>query len=211
MPENSEVAWPGLVGALFFDVQDAMSRQEAEDTPTSRRALVRALIAGVEGLAWMYREHVLEIAGEMDLLSEPERHALLESSFSVGEDGRISEQKRFLSTVAMVRLITRIAAKCAPGNAPDFGVEGWTHLKQTIALRNRITHPKAETDMGISIDEIACAKSAFFWFADLVLGVMDRTTKTFRDFADRMWEVLSMLKAGDERALALYHRLQEDE
>ena len=211
MSDNSEVPWPGLIGALFFDVQDAISRQESNDTLTNRRALIRALIAGVEGLAWMYREHVLEIAETMEVLSEPERQALSESSFSVSEDGRISEQHRFLSTVAMVRLITRIAMKYAPGKQPDFGVEGWTNLKQTIALRNRITHPKAEMDLEISTDEIARAKSAFFWFADLVMGVMDQTTETFRSFTGRLWEVLRLLEAGDEQALELYRRLQEHE
>lgn len=211
MSDNAEAPWPGLIGALFFDVQDALSRQESHDTPTNRRGLVRTFIAGVEGLAWMYREHVLEIAEAMEVLDDSDRQALSESSFSVTEDGRVSEQRRFLSTVAMVRLITRIAMKYAPGMQPDFGVEGWVNLKQTIALRNRITHPKADADLEISTDEIVRAKSAFFWFADLVMGVMDQTTEIFRSFTGRMGEVLRLLEAGDEQALELYRRLQQQE
>lgn len=210
MSNASEKSWPGLVGALLFDVQDAISRQEASDTSTNRRGLVRTLIAAVEGLAWMYREHVVEIAGTMDVLSESERGVLSESSYSVGEDGKISEQKRFMSTTAMIRLTTRIAARCAPGDQPDFGVEGWANLKRTIALRNRITHPKVENDLAISVDDIAQAKAAFFWFAEFMMGVMDRTAETFRDFNASLWETLDLLIAGDEKSLELYRRALEE-
>lgn len=211
MREGQEAAWPGLVGALLFDVQDAIAKQEAIDTPTNRRSLVRTLIAAVEGLAWMYREHILEIAETMDVLGEEESRALSESSYFVAENGKISTQQRFISTTALIRLTTRIAAKCTSSDLPDFGVEGWESLKRTLALRNRITHPKIEADLSISTDDIAQAKSAFFWFADLVMGVMDQVTETFRRFNEGIGEVLRLLQAGDEKALELYRRFQERE
>lgn len=207
----SNAAWRTLVGALFLDVQDALSRQEAEDTPTNRRGLLRALIAAVEGLAWLYREHVKEIAETMGLLSGSERSALAETSHFVSDDGRISEQRRFISTTAMVRLTARIAAKCALADQPDFGVEGWVGLKKTIGIRNRITHPKAEHDLAVSTEDILQAKSAFYWFAELMMSEMARATDTLRSFADGLWEVIQLLGAGDEAALALYRRLQDEE
>ena len=186
-----------------------MSRQARADTPTNRRGLVRTLIAAVAGLSWMYREHVMEVAETMGLVADDERRALSETTYFVAEDGRISEQRRFISTTATVRLTARIAAHCALGDQPDFGVEGWANLKQAIRLRNRITHPKAETDLTVSADEIARAKSAFFWFSELVMREIARANDTLRNFSDGLWEVIQLLEAGDETALKLYRRLQE--
>ncbi len=206
-----DAAWRTLVGALFLDVQDALDRQQAADTPTNRRGLLRALIAAVEGLAWLYREHVKEIAETMGLLSDAERGALSEISYFVGDDGRVSEQRRFISTTAMIRLTSRIAAKCALADQPDFGVEGWVSLKKTIGIRNRITHPKAEDDLSVSSEDVQQAKSAFYWFAELMVSEMARATDTLRGYVDGFREVLQLLKAGDEAALALYRRLQDEE
>jgi hypothetical protein len=207
----SEPAWPALVGALFLDVDEAMSRQAQDDTPANRRGLLRTFIAAVEGLTWMYREHVMEVAEAMGLLSDEERRALSETSYFVGEDGKISEQRRFLSTTAMVRLTARIAANCALGDQPDFGVEGWENLKQTIRVRNRITHPKAETDLMVSADDVARARSAFFWFSELMVSEMARANATLRNFSEGLGDVVRLLAAGDKTALELYRRLQEDD
>lgn len=188
-----------------------MSRQAQANTLPNRRGLVRTFIAAVEGLAWMYREHVVEVAETMGLLSEDERRALSETTYFVGEDGRISEQRRFISTTAMVRLTARIAANCALGDQPDFGVEGWENLKQTIRLRNRITHPKVETDLDVSVEDVTRARSAFFWFSELMMSEMARANDTLRNFSEGLWEVVRLLEAGDEAALKLYHRLQAED
>src|SRR3546814_13751112 len=83
----------------------------------------------------------------------------------VDDKGRISEQKRYLSTMATIRLTTRIAKKFASDCEPDFGGAGWSDLKDTFALRNRITHPKREIDLQISEQDVARAISAFHWFS----------------------------------------------
>jgi len=109
----------------------------------------------------------------------------------------------------MVRLTARLAAKCALGDQPNFGVEGWANLKQTIQLRNRITHPKAVTDLTVSAEDITRARSAFFWFSELMVSEMARTNDTLRDYSKRLGDVIRLLEVGDEAALTLYRRLQE--
>lgn len=54
MTDDTKELWAGFLGSLMFDVQDALKRQQMEDEPTNRRSLIRALIAAVEGLAWIY-------------------------------------------------------------------------------------------------------------------------------------------------------------
>lgn len=201
--------WPGFLGSLMSDVDDAMRRQRAENSPTMRRALIRALIATVEGLAWIYREHVLHIANEIDVLTEMEKAALSETLFTVDDTGRISEQRRFLSTVAAIRLTSRIARKFAPDAEPDFGGAGWVDLKETIALRNRITHPKGQTDLEISESDIDRAISAFHWFAEVVIDVLAASNHAFRNYAQALGEVTDLLKAGNVRTLERLREIRE--
>lgn len=211
MGKKQVEAWPGLVGILLFDVQDGISRLESDGSDTNRRGLVRTLIAAVEGLTWIYREHVTGIAETMEALTDQERQVLAEAAYFVSEDGKISMQRRSISVTAMIRFITRIAARAAPGNEPDFGDEGWANLKQTFEIRNRITHPKVEADLEISSDDVSRALSAFFWFSELVIGTMARTTDTLRIYSNSVLEVIRLLQSGDEAALELYRRLEREE
>src|SRR3546814_17334677 len=111
MAGKVEILWTGFVGSLMLDVDDALRRRESQDDPTNRRSLIRTLIAAVEGLVWIYREHVIGIAKELDILSNAERSALADTTTMVDAKGRLSEQKRYLSTMATIRLTTRIAKK----------------------------------------------------------------------------------------------------
>lgn len=210
MTDDTKELWAGFLGSLMFDVQDALKRQQTEDEPTNRRSLIRALIAAVEGLAWIYREHVVDIANTIEALTDTERAALADTAATVDDTGRISTQKRYLSTTAMIRLTTRIAKKFAPDCAPDFGGAGWANLKETIALRNRIAHPKQQKDLEISKDDVARAISAFDWFVDVVTAVMAQSNDAFRDHVREFGEIADLLKAGDQKMLELYRQASGD-
>lgn len=210
MTDDTKELWAGFLGSLMFDVQDALKRQQMEDEPTNRRSLIRALIAAVEGLAWIYREHVVDIANTIDALTDTERAALADTAATVDDTGRISTQKRYLSTTAMIRLTTRIAKKFAPDCAPDFGGTGWANLKATIALRNRIAHPKQQEDLEISDDDVARGILAFDWFIDVVIAVMAQSNDAFRDHVREVGEIADLLKAGDHKMLELYRQASGD-
>lgn len=207
MADDTKELWTGFLGSLMLDVEDSLERQRSEDKPTNRRGLIRALITAVEGLAWVYRGHVIGIAEEMDVLTNMERVALAETTMMVDDTGRISEQKRYLSAIAMIRLTTRIAKNVIPDCDPDFGSAGWSDLKETFALRNRITHPKHQADLGISDNDISCAISAFHWFIDFVITVMTKSNQEFRSHVQVIGEIADLLKAGDQKTLQLYREI----
>ena len=211
MSNKQPEAWPGLIGILFFDVQEHISKLESDDSATNRRGLVRTLIAAVEGLTWIYREHVLDIADTLEVLTDQERQVLAEASYFVSEDGRVSVQRRSISVTAMIRLITRTATRASRGNQPNFGDEGWADLKHTFEVRNRITHPKVEADLEISSSDVGRTQSAFFWFSELVMATMAQTTDTLRLFSSGVTEVIRLLQSGDESALELYRRLERED
>lgn len=209
MPEKINNIQAGFLAALLFDVEDALQRQTSNDIPTHRRGLIRTLIAAVEGMAWVYREHILAIATEMEEISDREKTALSEVVVAVDEQGRISEQKRYLSTIATIRLTTRLARKFTLNCDPDFGDGGWSDLRETFALRNRLSHPKRSMDLQISSEDVARAVSAFHWLSGVVVSVMTRSNVAFRRDVDAISEVLNPLKAGDPEMLALYRKINE--
>src|SRR3546814_8104043 len=86
MAGKVEILWTGFVGSLMLDVDDALRRRESQDDPTNRRSLIRTLIAAVEGLVWIYREHVIGIAKELDILSDAERSALADTTTMRSEE-----------------------------------------------------------------------------------------------------------------------------
>src|SRR3546814_4568397 len=135
MAGKVEILWTGFVGSLMLDVDDALRRRESQDDPTNRRSLIRTLIAAVEGLVWIYREHVIGIAKELDILSDAERSALADTTTMVDDKGRIPEQKRYLSTMATIRLTTRIQKKFASDCEPAAGGAGGSDFKDTSGLR----------------------------------------------------------------------------
>jgi hypothetical protein len=45
----------------------------------------------------------------------------------------------------------------------DFGHVGWANLKTSIAVRNRLVHPKTEEDLIVDDNEVNAAASAFNW------------------------------------------------
>src|SRR3546814_16055684 len=102
MAGKVEILWTGFVGSLMLDVDDALRRRESQDDPTNRRSLIRTLIAAVEGLVWIYREHVIGIAKELDILSDADRSALADTTTMVDAKRRVWEQKHNQSTTAHI-------------------------------------------------------------------------------------------------------------
>jgi hypothetical protein len=192
---------------LADDVQHALDRT---DTESERRNLLRTIISAAEGVSWIYRTHVLSIAKEFDAATPLMDLAFSEATYSVNEQGNIIEQARYISLTAMIRLTTKVAQSlCADLNV-DFGSQGWQSLRDTIRLRNRITHPKNAADLSISLKEIDDAKTGFFWFLDMSMHVMEATTREFSSLVVDMGEVVEKLKSGDPDTLALYHRAHRD-
>ncbi|MEG8219939.1 hypothetical protein OSJ57_04810 [Sphingomonas sp. HH69] len=195
---------------LADDVQHALDRTAASDIESDRRNLLRTIISAAEGISWVYRAHVLFMAKEFDAATPLIELAFAEATYAVNEQGQIVEQARYISMTAMIRLTTKVAQSiCADLNV-DFGSQGWQSLRDTIKLRNRITHPKNADDLAISVEEIDHAKTGFFWFLDMSMHVMEATLKEFSGLVSDIGEVVEKLKSGDPETLALYQRAHRD-
>jgi hypothetical protein len=194
-----------FLGMLAYDVLIALERREIDDNQTSRRDFIRALFAAIEGSIWQFREHVRSIADDLDELSPILAMAIAENSYSVGENGKLVEQQRYIPMLSMIRLVTNLAKKLSPDLDADFSGHGWTDLKRTIAIRNRITHPKSITDLNITSDDTKTAWSGLIWLLEHVALTLNVTIAAQVEYLDQFKSLLEKLKAGDPNALKAYH------
>lgn len=199
-----------FIRSLTGDMQWALNQLQIQDAEVARRTLVRTAVSGAEGMSWIYRTHVLSIAKEFDLTTPMMEMAFAEASFSVTDTGRIVEQARYVSLPASFRLITNVAKLCCDEVDVDFGCVEWAEFKRTIAIRNRLTHPKSHDDLLLSDNEVEAAKVGYFWLFDMAITVMEQTVEAYRQHVANAKDVIGKLISGDPDTLALYERAHRE-
>jgi hypothetical protein len=195
-----------FLGMLAYDVLVVAERLEIDDNQTSRCDFIRTLFAAIEGSVWQFREHVRSIAADLDKLPPILAMAFAETSYSVTEAGKLIEQQRFIPLQTMIRFATNIAKELTPELEIDFSGSGWADLKQTIAIRNRITHPKGISDLTVSSEDTKTAWSGLIWLLDHVARTMEATSAVYADDLKELKVLVAELKAGDPIALEAYRK-----
>lgn len=185
---------------LIDDVMAARERLNSADTQSARRDVVRTSLAAMEGMMWMAREHVRDGLNTIDELTPIADLALREQTYIVSESGKLSVQSRSIPLPIAIRLTISQAAIISPDIDVDFSGAGWSSLKQSIAIRNRITHPKPETEFQVTDYDLAQVGSGLSWLTATVDYVMASTHLTLGEYKD----LAERLLAGDPEALADY-------
>lgn len=188
---------------LIEDVQRAIDSIAHSESQSDRRNLIRTIIAAAEGISWVLRIHVLSIAKEFEVSTPQIEMAFAEASFSVTEKGNIQIQARYFSLPAMIRLVTKVARSFCPTLNIEFGDGGWENLRNTIAIRNRITHPKKLDDLIISVAEVEMAQKGLFWLFDMSNSVTEQTIDLLRKRLNLARDIIRKLKSGDPDTLDL--------
>ena len=74
-------------------------------------------------------------------LDHHEVAALLEEAYTVTERGEVLPQPRFIPLTSSMRMVVKIVTRLRPEFSLDFGHLGWSLLKRSVEVRNRIVHP----------------------------------------------------------------------
>lgn len=191
-------------GILSHDVVICWERIEVADTQATRRDLIRTMFAAIEGYVWEYRAFVKSIVNDIGTIPPILELALNETSYSVNEQGKLEEHIRFMPLTSMIRLVTKLAEEHCPELKTDFSNAGWSNLKQTIKIRNRITHPKNMSDLEITKEDIALSQAGFFWILELIGKVMEASGAVLAQYMIDLRLLGEQLSNGDPKALADY-------
>jgi hypothetical protein len=192
---------------LLEDVSSAESRLAVADTQGHRRDMIRTLFAAIEGMSWVYREHVRSLLATLGLLTPTADLALRDRSFTVTERGEILEQQRFVTLPSIIRLTTRQAQLIAPECTIDFSQSGWQAFKAAIDVRNRITHPKTISDLIVEALDLDQSRLGFFWLLGSMAAVMEMTNAVARRDLASAKHIIRQLSEGDEQTLFEYNQL----
>lgn len=193
-----------LVQTLIGDVLAARTRLDRSDAQAARRDLVRASLAAMEGLIWLAREHVREALERVGELTPTADLALREQAYVISEHGKLRLQSRGVPLYTAIRLVVDQAALLSPRLAVDFSIQGWANFKRAIAIRNRITHPKPQSDMQVSDDDLATVAAGLSWLVATVDYVMASTNLALVHHDENARKLIDRLIAGDSEAIADY-------
>jgi hypothetical protein len=167
--------------------------------------LIRAYFAAIEGLIWMYREHVVDIAKSCDKLTFEEQIAFAEVTYAVTAQGRIVEQARFVPMLALIRLTTKLAEKINPTLKVHFNGTGWDSLRQAVEIRNRITHPKSVVDLEISDMDLKTCRGGFDWLFEMCTSALETSNLAFGKHVQELANLVDELRRGDPHVIAEYN------
>ncbi len=194
---------------LLIDVANATERHTSSGTQSDKRDLVRTTFAAIEGVAWIFREHVTGAARDSYGLDPGEEGALNEIAFQVSETGKIHRRHSFMPLLNSIRLTARIGARIAPSKRIDFSGGGWDDLRKAIVTRNRITHPKGVKDLILTDGDIETGTTALFWLLAETTEVMEETNSAIADYLGEFRLVLDKLLANDPEMHALYRSVEK--
>jgi hypothetical protein len=151
-------AWFDLEAALQADVIGILHLADGERTSQPlRRAFVRSVWGYVEGSVHGLAHYVDKI----------------ETLTNSRHPKRPPEKDRTLDKV-MDTLKWCTFDRLTPGWSPDFGNAGWTAVRASYAVRNRLMHPKDGTQFQVTADDYNCTRDAVLWFTKVMVEVKGR-------------------------------------
>jgi hypothetical protein len=192
---------------LLLDVESANHNFRQQDTSFNRRTIIRSVFAAIEGSIWIYRTHITELAELTYELEHDQKAALLEAQYFIESNGDIKTLKKFSETLSIFRLITKVAQKIAPDIQVNFSSAGWENLKKTSQLRNRLMHPKQETDLIVELQEIESAQKALLWLLESISSVMMSVKTASSAYNMQLRDLTDQLQEGDAEVINLYRKV----
>jgi hypothetical protein len=158
-----------FIQVLSDDVEQAIKVVNAEDSPYTRRALVRAVFAAVEGITYDLKQICLKFSKVIQPdppYTDAEMAMLREESYEVDDKGRAHTRTgvKFIPIQANFRFALQMYSRLTGADLIlDLCDGGWESFKKSLEVRHRITHPKKLADFAISDQEMGVIREAAGW------------------------------------------------
>jgi len=155
-----------LAELLMEDVTDAAKNIDTNN-PSRQRNYVRTVFAMIEGALNAMCRAILE---EKDIagwgLSADEIEVLSDSIlfFRQGTTGR-RKQRQFKPLVDRIKVAFAVSRRMLKEDCGmDFTGKDWDSFRKTMAIRNRLSHPKQSSDLEMTNEDIELTHVARDWF-----------------------------------------------
>jgi hypothetical protein len=170
-------AFGPAVALLCQDVAEADGVRAFLDTQFHRRNYVRAHFAFLDGFSFSLRQSALKRLG-LDALERTETNVakmslLYEQSPTLTDTGKVQLQPLRVSFLSHLAFTLRLYAEEAKINTDFFGDDRWNDLRQAVRLRHRLTHPKDESDLTVTDEDLNTVAEANKWIANVLRKLAD--------------------------------------
>ncbi len=157
---------------LTDDVEQNRKIIKTNDTQTARRNYLRSLSANYEFTLSLLCERTAQLLVENyelnGYLNFHEIYPLMIDSVRLTDNGKLKLDKNRLPFLPLVAYTLKTYAKLIDSNTDILADHRWESFSMSIRIRNRITHPKLDSDIEINDDELKIIDDGWIWWVDLV-------------------------------------------
>jgi len=162
---------PLFLKTLQDDVMAALDAYFREDTQYNRRMIIRVFASAVEGDVYHLKDHCLNrLDSNPAFYTTGEAAVLRESSYYLDNSATVLARPQFYRTPENFHFVLKAFAK---DTIPDLDIRkdtaGWTNFRNAFHIRNRVTHPKVDSDLLISDRDVGCVQRAFLWYQKVLV------------------------------------------
>jgi hypothetical protein len=143
------------------------------------RQLIRAAFAYIEGVTFSVKitaaSHCLERRVN---ISPQERYLAAEVDYELDDKGAVVERPARIKLSRNIRFAFALYEKTHKLHPPfDPSSEWWCHLRESIRVRNRLTHPRMPEDLDVSPSELLNVIKAKQGFDDILMHYAQKKSK----------------------------------
>lgn len=139
-----------------------------------RRSIARLVFAHLEAVTYRLKlgAYALREAPWVDFSWE-ELAALQDRDFIITEQGKVKATAAKQPMLPNFRFAVHAFARAVASDYTlDLSTQGWEDVKKSVAIRDRITHPKTLQGLSLTVEETAQVYSAGTWVAETISGLM---------------------------------------
>lgn len=184
MAELEHLKYQKLLDILITDVDCSIEKFNQDDNQFTRRSFIRNVFSFIEGNIYMLKQEILVKLRHSRLIKlEPEEIlALKEESPSVDKNGKIKAITKYVDLLSNIRVTFRYYTKIFDFKYDlDVSKNYWHIFQSSLKVRHRITHPKVESDMNISDQELVDTYISYFWFKQCVINMLTLKAKAMKE------------------------------
>jgi len=170
---SNDAASPSF-DALTSDYDRCLEQIHSEDSQFWRRTLFRTAFAMFEAMNCTLKDKAMEAAcsGGKTAFNATRIDLLSDVTYRILKNGKLEMERRRVPFISYTAFILRSLAEESGSEATFFGENGWNQFQQSVEVRHRLTHPKADTDMTISDAELETLTAAFKWYCRASITAM---------------------------------------
>jgi hypothetical protein len=160
------------------------------------RTFIKTAVSLIEAELFIFKQEILSYCKENQVRLDPEVSLFLNNKkYEISSNGQVKER------LLQVRLkddlrFTYSQIFSIKGHELCIGYEdgGWSKVIETIAVRNRLTHPKSIADITVSKQEEDDCKLAIKWFVSNMVNFYDQEMNDIKKRTKKKAEDLQRMK-----------------